>query len=103
MTKPGGTAKLARANSPKEPPLPPTDARSASEISANQRMFGVKCIAHCSNVELFIDRNPVLAAIALVVIDEPPHIEGFHEATLVIVELNWSLQPSEQLDAIGMV
>ena len=45
----------------------------------------------------------MLAAIALVVIDEPPDIDRFDEITVVVVELEWSLEPAKQLDSVGIV
>src|SRR5271166_1756482 len=57
----------------------------------------------CSEVELFIDRNTVLLAVGLVVMDVPPDIDRLHEVALFVVKLERSLQPTEQFDAAGMI
>src|SRR3984957_1637181 len=35
--------------------------------------------------------------------DEPPDIDRFDEITVVVIKLQWSLKPTKQLDAVGMV
>src|SRR6185369_2104868 len=56
-----------------------------------------------SDVELLVDGNAVLAAIRLVMVDEPPDVECLHESSLLVVELNRALQPAEQLHPFRMI
>src|SRR5688572_26260774 len=100
-TKPGGTAMPARVSSPRLPPLPPTSGRSLRPISSNQPMIAPAPTG--SDVELFVDRDAVLAAIGFVVVDEPPHVQRFDELAALIVELDRTLQPAEEFHALGMV
>ena len=45
----------------------------------------------------------MLAAVGFVVIDVPPHIERLDEVALLVEELDRSLEPAEQLDALRMI
>src|ERR1700756_648158 len=56
-----------------------------------------------SQVKLRIDRNTVFTAITLIVVDEPKDIGGFHKVALIVVELDRSLEPGEQLHASRVV
>src|SRR5579862_2092461 len=59
--------------------------------------------AEALEIELFVERDVVLAAVALVVVHEPPDVGGLDEVPLVVVPLERSLQPAEQLHALGMI
>ena len=45
----------------------------------------------------------MLAAVGLVMIDHPKHVEGFDEFAFVVVKLDRALQPRKQLGAIWII
>jgi hypothetical protein len=54
------------------------------------------------NIELRINRDAVLPAVALIVVHEPPDVGRFDEIGVLVVKLDRALHPAEQLDALGM-
>src|SRR4030095_12117795 len=56
-----------------------------------------------SDIELRVDRDAVLPAIALIVVHEPPDVGGFDEIGVLVIKLDRALHPAEQLDALGML
>src|SRR4030081_830616 len=56
-----------------------------------------------SQIQLLVDRNAVLAAVSLVMIDVPPDIERLDECAVLIEEVDRAFEPAKQLDTLRMV
>src|SRR5215475_7100103 len=77
-------------------PIPPTILAMSTTLNGPGR--GLR-----SEVQLFVEWDAVLAAIALVVVHEPPHVDGLGEHAVLVVELDRPLQPTEELHALRMI
>src|SRR5687768_5409301 len=78
----------------------PSGGRSKSQPATYQLLSGwrppsarvktafiLSPLAKTLEIELLVDLQPVLAAISLVVVDEPPDVERLHELAVLVVEL----------------
>src|ERR1700730_14523253 len=54
----------------------------------------------CSQVKPLVDRDAVLLAVGLVVVDEPEYVDRLHHPVLGIQELQRAVQPEERLHAL---
>src|ERR1700716_576420 len=56
-----------------------------------------------SEIQLLVDRDAVLTAVSLVMIDEPPHIQRLGKIAVLVIELDGPLEPSEEFHALRII
>src|SRR5262252_2135546 len=80
----------------RDEPIPPTILAIPTILESPAR-------GAASEIQLLVERDPVLAAVGLVVVHEPPDVGGLDEIALVVVPLQRSLEPAEELHAFRIV